>query len=801
MNENELQQPTETNTPVEPKKKNITPIIIVIAVVLLAGGIIFFLTNNNKNQDGSKTTTTKQKETKKLTATVETDPNDPTLTIINIPGVKKIYKIPQDASHTTDNFYIDKDDKLFYFDGTPYPIDKNTLELNDDYVVDIGYDKDVWDPSSDGGLPVPEDAIDYADGCYRYIKNAYDIKGNTILNNVKLCETTSMDDGARPKYYYGSNAIYDENFKKLMDIPTLEYTDITLIVNDYIYIYGKGVYSIPTKKQIAGANFKNFNYIEDYILFKENKKPYIVNTKDNSINIDYSDYSCYGYVTDSDPEFCTLKKDNETYYLTNNEIFKDKIKLTDNIYADYTKCKNNNGGILVNDKGESIDSVCHQSYTVVSPDVIIGNIANYYETQNHYDDLYIKGKRITSDKQHVNYDKDESENIEVIIEYTKDNSTYTIVEYKHYDLNGNYIDTTNHSTYRVHKVSENEYGYIVNGALTYKNLGEKDYRVYYDGKELFHCIGIDGGDRTLEIETLFERYILEFGDGVSKLELHNPAKSVDVNKIIKDYSFEEYEQNIKDNKEFVQEYYYQIEKETAKKDYKDYFIKLIPLLTKPNISIHKYALVDSILAFDPYDQKLGKNEPPAYREIDDSYAYYTVTNSSYSKEERISYGILTTILDENHDYNEVNIYDPELQNKSEVLRKQSLFYFNEMEDGLPQIINNKYLYKETKYTNQMVKYYNVLIAIFGYDTIEKLYFERYADVAHYNFYLDNGLTTTDISKINEIFRKHNFWQKEDKLSKDETKTIKDYLIKLYNNKNPNKNYKDDKEFVTVLNNL
>ena len=503
-------------------------IICCIAILLVVcGGIsclLLFNQNNEKKPDNTKEVEKKEKEKNEFI---------------------KIAKVIKDEYDTirSKNFYATQDDDgnidIYKNDGT-----KIFHQEQPDYIDEEDYD-DTTDEEDDDrfyyNYALLDDYFllgenyegDNNDLNNLRITDVYDCDGKALLNNVELY---SLD----LNHFLGKNAIFDKDFKKIMDLKNINldaWWHYSVYGNYFFDNNNNNVYDLESKKMVI-SKAKEFGWFGDLLLAKTKDKTYIINFKNHSIDEDYTLNKCIytpaeandGYYTDF-YHYCVLKKDNKTYYLTQNQISNGKVNISDNLIADYTKCKS--GAKLIDKNNKILIDNCYSEYEYKSDVIIIAhqkddasvlykNFEKIDEIYTYYNDRdYIE----TSTKYYL------ADGTEVDKKYCDYSSCITLKQQEYFKDIDNLITAT---------CNENDFCMVTTSDGTYDaGVLQSTKYIYYKNKPIFSNIdraSFSDFDNSVKISIIvdsdsedskYETYYLDTNKGEIKIDLNNPNNNLE----------------------------------------------------------------------------------------------------------------------------------------------------------------------------------------------------------------------------------------------------------------------------------
>ena len=736
-------------------------IIIVLAVLfvmtLIMGGIGFFYKNRKVDDSGNKERIEPLK-------------------------ISKIYTIPRDIISINEYYY--------------------TLENKEIMSVYSLDGKFIYKGNKDEDIILNNKFIMIFDINNEYYKKVLDSEGKEVLSKVKLSYIDSFDE-KNTDYYFGDSSFYDENLNKIMDM-NVKYNNNLIVYNDYVInLDKKEVYNLKTKQRL----FNNYNDVINYdeyliIIYKDHVD--LLNMINNEINRSFSSNECY-YVdeeTNYNPIYCKLKKGKDNYYLIDNKLYINKVNLDNILNADYSSCKR--GAKLYNNQ-ELISDVCYGKYTRVNNSVVIA------ESDNNYKDaLFVNNKKITEKPAIIEYDG----NI-IIVRYEDEykgktyNTKGELVKDNDLNYNGNYNyyeEGFNKITYYdkdlnvlfdnakdyecnndnacVLKVKNNNY-YLYN-----KNI-KADARSFSDVR-LF--------DNVIYVSTLFDTYALILGPGNETIKEENIYNSVDLDKVIKDYHLEDIKEKIYKDKDFYKKYSYLVENNSGVSKYKEYMYKLLKEVVdvKENIDENKFLTGIKDLKFK-YDRKIRDNN--SLGEYNDGETTISIVDKNSDNDDVVMHE-LTHFLD-------ARINDPSIEKVYLCDNQLSLEYKNGCKEYDVPVSNiaiegGAELYKGKYYTNTArvyqlpVSFLTGIEYIYGSDFLKELFFSPNTNYNLLKLFMDNGYTYEEYNDINNAFSYVVYPLRYDKNDYYEKNNIFDPLIKFYSNKNKDKNWINDKNFISIF---
>ena len=480
---------------------------VVILVIVCGIGIFLILDKDNKKLDKNENVDKKSEKAGnylKIASVKEID--------YDIEKTKNLYAYAYDDGSV--DIFNNKDKKLFHIEA-PEENDDEDEEDEENYEdLEPGYEL------YDNYFAIGKNYYQDMDSSL-IINTVYDPDGKIIIDNAKL-HRLEDDNVAGDKYYFvGDDALYDENFKKVLDIKDASYLDAldVDVLNNFVYAR-YSLYNLKTNEVIINKITGLTYFLDESFIVTTKNKTYVINWKTNEIHDDYTlssvltedldatDVMPYNY-------YAVLKKDNKKYYLAYNQISPDKIKINDTLYADFSKCKT--GAKLVDKDGNIKIDKCHAYYHNFSDKVIVGFFHNKESI------MYVDFKKTKTGtfwenygKNTISYESNQNDelcyNLNGDLLYNGSCNDYSNANNKDNYLNDN---STCHNDFCIIEVKEKEFDQS-GTRVTHTD-------VYYKGKVIISDINWGYFDNdNIVITKNFKNYYLDLKEGNVKIDLDNP---------------------------------------------------------------------------------------------------------------------------------------------------------------------------------------------------------------------------------------------------------------------------------------
>lgn len=621
----------------------------------------------------------------------------------------------------------------------------------------------------------------------------YDALGEIIL--TKSNPVTLIHDSLTNKdYYLDIDGLYDLDSKLIY-----KDSEVSDVYGKYVFTLRGNLYNIDTKKTIKGNSYQ---HIGKYIIIEEGEKAHLYNTDKNEM-------SEYTIETSSDSGYI-LKSETDKYMLSaNGRLTKvEKIKILDYI-LDYTACKI---GFKIYQK-EQLSDQCFYDYEQLdtSNTIILNSIdANYLlvkDKQTKFDGFYsIQGNFIVENL------------IQNTIIYNKEGqkTSSTCSSNLTYVGNNTYICSDSIHTYLVDEnLQKNSeyYDEIIcheNGYCTVTK--NRTYGLIYKGKEIISPSkqNIKVYENMIILQDAFGFDILtldEENDNILDLSELKTDTSIlyerlDINKIIADYNLEDMNDLIHKNEDFFKKYAYIVENNPELVEYKEQVMRIFKLVAENKAYLAEDYFLDSLanLSISITDQL--NNGATAGQYVDTTKE---ITLADKSK--RVIYHELTHFVDFSisptvgegvYKYNDKYINYEEYKNLP-FEEKNNVEYLDTglksfLTEGGAEVNSGIYLLNKgmTVYDTP-VKVYNALSYIFGFDTMNDIFFSKDSDYKLFALLNKHGLNEEEIKILG---------YNSDPYLNNDTNTFElvDTLINLYEEKTQKK-WLDDYEFKIIISHI
>ncbi len=635
------------------------------------------------------------------------------------------------------------------------------------------------------------------------VAKVYDKDGKKLFDKEKV--NYAIDETNHNIVYYSTDTIYDSKFKKIMDTQVSVNTNGKLF-NDYLYIDEKGVYDLKNKIKLVAEN-QEFQLIDNYLLFKANNKYYLIDTVKHKVDNSYTAYDCYTreieYEVVDNASYCKLYKGNEVSYLANNQITTGKIKIDDNLYADYNSCT---VGAKLSNGTSPIDGLCHLSYKKISDKVIIG----YESEDTGNNNLYVDSKRITQNNSSVNaFDKT------ITVESNSIKRTYDIngkvlfgSAIAYYNKNNTY-SVFNNSKVKVYDSNLQEIlteyptidDYVCN-KYNYCSLGiNGNYYLLYNNKKVDSTayVKIEVDDNYIVLSTLLNSYLLIMGEGEQVLNVNRPYLGVNLETVISKGKLDDIKDEINKDKEFYQTYAYIAQTNSNKivNEYVSFFYAFIRPILKNKKVINTNNLLKSLktLKINDTDTDKGSVDSAYYPEVNE------IKFKQNANKEKLLMRELFRWLDanannpgENYIYlcSDQKYYDEDKGNCEVQNIPESKF----MIDTGSKYYSAKYYGSNYSESSIALNIYKSLAEIFGEDKMEEIYVSADTDYLLAKLFMDNGISFNNYETINNDLTAITYPN-----SKSNYKVLNDYrviLSSLYKRVHPNIDYDKDTTYQNII---
>lgn len=632
-------------------------------------------------------------------------------------------------------------------------------------------------------------------------KNIYDIydRDGKLLVSVKNDIAVYYDSVYKTSYYY------DYEAKCLMDMKKnclYKGVDIASVMGNRVYNDYGVIYNLETKETIKGESYSKYDY---YILVPLKDTVYVYDIRNDTFTIYEKLYeSSNGY---------KLKKDNQEYNFIDGEFITSTEEKKGEFVFDYKSC---NIGFKVY-RGESlVSNDCYTSYEAIQG------------SQSYL--LYLDSKSyVLSSDDLIYLDEFDVPTGEFIVSFKEDNEVFDHLGNKvenvcyqslSYAYDDKYICDDSIHKYFVdkdfHKLSEDydditcyENGYCIvvkehKNGLTYKD------KVLFE--PIYFNISIVDNYVVIRNPFGFDVYFIDEEKALQGLSIKDLTplnrkglySSIDVHKVVKDYNLEDIEDIILENEEFFLKYAYLTLNNKGLEEYKEQVLRTFNMIVKNKEYLWEDYLLCGLseLRFEKKNVLKDGTIAGLYYDNEKLIEYSENTNRVIYHElaHFVDWSINSEVYSGIYEYDGKYIDDKEYTNLSFQEKKKVDFLVLDL-SGLRNFIveggaeANMGIYSfhkvSTVYTNQ-TNVYHALSYIYGFDTINEIFFSKDSASKLFKLFNESGLTKDEIVRFGKAVDPYN------KVSDDEEMFFAiDTLVDLYEKKY-NKSWLDDKEFKIAI---
>lgn len=620
----------------------------------------------------------------------------------------------------------------------------------------------------------------------------YNEEGKLLVSNsdqIMLCY-----DEVNNKYYYfvDRDGLYDFDNNVILKDP-----DVTYVSGEYVYSYYGNIYNMKTKKTIKGEFHREFG---DYTATKEGQKLHLYIEKDHSfISASILESSDDGYL---------LNIDNKQYMLS----FSGRLTEVEKVHVldydfDYSACKI---GFKVY-QDTQISDQCFYDYEEFENSIIL------HATEGNY---ILKDKEIK--KIEANYTIQGSYLVENLIDNTVIYDENLIEVENSCSQNFTYVDNDKYicnDSNHVYLVDKNlkklsdEYDDITcnkNGYCSTNVNGS--FGLMYNGIELIKPskVKVVIFDNTIILQDAFGFDVLTLDEDastilpVSELETDNSKlyENIDIDKIINDYNLEEMTELINQNKDLFKKYAYLTLKNQSLDKYQEQALRAFRVVAQNQEHVKEEYFLESLanLSVEYGTNLSGGSAAGTYLDTKKTITLDDKSDRVFYHEfiHFIDFSISPIINRSIYKYKDAYLNYEEykqlsFKEKNEVqVVETNLTRF--LVEGGAEVNAGIYLFNKGMTTYDIpVRVYNALSYIFGFDTMNDIFFSQESDYKLFMLLKENGLSEEEIQYFGSSIDPHYY-------DEDNFFNIVDTLITLYETKT-NKNWLEDKEFKVVISHL